>query len=152
MNGGYMKKILLKVLIGLMTVLLVSCASYSYYQTRTVESLPDDVVAGSDETEIVIRNEFVWPNFTGSDDIFIFVYIDDILTAQVAHAGTERIIVPNGKHTITVKYGEVKRGPIRFTANSQKIIFRVFFGRETAIDIFGVPGSLTNSIFLEYVR
>jgi len=151
-----MKGIILKAVIVLMTALLVSCASseyYNQYKVRTVESLPDNVLPGRNETEIIIRNEFVWPNNFGSNEILLFVYIDDILTAQIAHAGSERIIVPNGKHTITVAYMGTKRGPIRFTANSERIIFRAFYGTEPGIDFFGYPYSNNSiAIFLEYVR
>jgi len=150
-----MKGIILKAVIVLMAVLSVSCLSQEYINrntTRTIESLPDNVLPGPGEIEIIVRNEFVWPYYN-SEAYLLFVYIDDKLAAQVAHAGSERIIVPNGKHTITVECLSQKRGPIRFTANSERIIFRVFYGQESRIDSLGYPGSnMSPAIFLEYVR
>jgi len=137
---------------GLIAILSFSCANVSYYETRTVKSLPDNVLPGHNETEIIIRNEYVWPNSLGSDDVLLFVYINDKLTAQVAQAGSERIIVPNGKHTIIVEVYGFKRGPIRFTANSERIIFRAFYGKEEWLSRSGEVGASTNTVFLEYVR
>ena len=136
-----MKKIAENIIIGIMICLLISCASSAKYKTRTIPSLPIYVFPGPNETEIIVINEVVWPNNIGNpEEYLLFVYIDNTLIAQVAHASFERIIVPNGIHTIMVDWANIQKKPkeIRFTANSERLVFKAFYARADTVDLEGV--------------
>ena len=166
-----MKKFILVILIGIMACLFISCVSfdkwaeelYTKYTARTIPSLSDDVIAGPNETEIIIKNEVVYystdkrgrvtmssEDWSEPDPYLLFVYIDNKLAAQVNYGNSERIIVPNGKHRIKVKYMGIKQDrpkEIRFTANSGKLNFRAYYAVLTVIDGVEVFENIASIVF-----
>ena len=114
-------------LFGIITVavvvgfLLAACASKP---GKVLPSLPSNVVAGPDETEIVVQYR---SSAVSKLTEVLDIYIDGQLVAQAYPESTERIIVKNGRRAIVIN--EVgKRGlntPTQFNANSETIIFNV---------------------------
>ena len=148
-----MKKFVLNIFLGVMICSLISCASPSFYRTRTIPLLSNDILPGSNETEIIIRNEVVYTDSSGkpfSDtNWLLFVYIDDILVAQIDHANSERIIVPNGEHRIRVQYiNERQNHPkeIKFTANSERLTFRAIYAKVEVVDGVAVFSAVIGTI------
>jgi hypothetical protein len=91
---------------------------------KTMPSLSSDVVAGPNETEIVIQ---YYSQALSKVTELLNVYIDGELAAQAVPDSTERIIVKNGPHIIILREAG-KTGldtPVEFTANSDKILFNV---------------------------
>ena len=140
-----MKKIVLNILLGIMLCSFISCASPSFYRTRTIASLSDDIYPGPNETEIIIINEVVYTDSSGkpfSDpNWLLFVYIDDKLVTQIDRANSERIIIPNGEHRIRVQYIDRRQDrpkEIRFTANSERLNFRAIYAKVEVVDDLAV--------------
>jgi len=91
---------------------------------KTVPSLPSDVVAGPNETEIVVQ---YYSQALSNLTELLNIFIDGELAAQAYPDSTERIIVKNGTHAIILREAG-KTGldtPTEFNANSEKIIFNV---------------------------
>jgi restriction endonuclease S subunit len=61
------------------------------------------------------------------------VFIDGEMVAQVDFNGSERIIIPNGDHSIMVCstgiYGVYTSDTIVFTANSKRILFHLLISK-----------------------
>jgi curli biogenesis system outer membrane secretion channel CsgG len=115
-----MKKFMLGILV--MGTLLVSCASKP--QERTVSSLPRDKAPGPNESEVVVQyTSSILHKAKGLLNIFV----DGEMVAQVMADTTERIIVRNGPHTISVRQPGKKDISMsgQFEANSERITFTV---------------------------
>jgi len=102
------------VTMGILAILLVSCASPPPPQ-RTIPSLPREVVPGPNESEVLVQNVNMGP--------FLHVLIDGELVAQVDTGSSERIIIPNGNHSIMVQINGIKSSVINFSVQSKRVVF-----------------------------
>jgi hypothetical protein len=132
--------------------LLVSCASQS---VRTIPSLPQDIVPRPTESEVVIQyNSSILKKAKGMLNIFV----DGEMVAQVEADTSERIIVPNGSHSLSVREAGKKdiTFSAKFEANSQRIVYSTLriFGTislskesETALSIqtAGIGGAVNSA-------
>ncbi|GHU28704.1 hypothetical protein FACS1894172_13460 [Spirochaetia bacterium] len=107
------------VIFSFLVGLLASCASGPPPQ-RTIPSLSREDVHGPNESEVLVQNTSSLIN--GLLDIFI----DGELVAQVDKNSSERVIIPNGNHSIRVQTagGGSKTNTVEFTANSKRISFK----------------------------
>ncbi|MHC6203440.1 CsgG/HfaB family protein [Breznakiellaceae bacterium SP9] len=102
--------------------LLVSCGSTP--PQRTIPSLPREVVAGSNESEVLVQNTSSLVNG------LLNIFIDGEMVAQVDANGSERVIIPNGSHSIMVSQATadgtagLTTNTVEFTANSKRIVFK----------------------------
>jgi hypothetical protein len=106
----------------LFCALLISCASVP--PQRTIPSLSRDVTARSNESEVLVQNASSLVNG------LLNIFIDGEMVAQVDSNGSERIIIPNGNHSIMVRQatsngaGGLSTNTIEFVANSKRIVFK----------------------------
>jgi hypothetical protein len=122
---GFMKK-LIQIWFVLFFCFLFSCRS-------TPEPAPDparriiptmlNVSAGPNQTEVYITRSIENQHYSG----YIPVFLDGSLRAEVARGSTEKIIVDNGVHEISVGYpnGGTK-DPIKFRAMGGRLDFRTY--------------------------
>jgi hypothetical protein len=114
-----MKRFVTGVIFMSLVGLLLSCATVSAPQ-RTIPSLSRDVTPRANESEVLVQNASSLING------LLNVIINGELVAQVDQNGTERIIVPNGKHSIVVQavQGGQRTNTLEFTANSNRTVFK----------------------------
>ena len=114
-----MKGLFLKIFV--VGLVLSACASGP---VRTIPSLSNDVRPGPNQSEVIIRySSSILHKAKG----MLNVFVDGEMVAQVMADTSERIIIPNGSHTIGV--GQSGKRDInisnKFEANSQRIVFNV---------------------------
>jgi hypothetical protein len=107
------------VLVSLVTFLL-SCAT----PQRTIPSLPRDALPGPNESEVLIQYTSTIINKAKG---LLNIFIDGEMVAQVMAETSERIIVKNGPHTISViQAGKQNLNfSAKFDGNSERITFSV---------------------------
>jgi hypothetical protein len=117
-----MKKLVSIIVLVLLAGLYYSCAT----PQRTIPSLSRERIPGPNESEVIVQNAAQSSNFPNLDKLFD-IYISGELVAQVERNGSERIIVPNGNHAITLQtFGApYKTNTVQFTANSNRTIFKI---------------------------
>lgn len=85
----------------LLVMLMASCASAPPPQ-RAIPSLPSNVTAKSNESEVLVQ--YAVPHLYAAP--LLNVLIDCEMVAQIEPMGSERIIIPNGNHSIMVRLAE----------------------------------------------
>jgi len=77
-------------------------------------------VPGANEAEVVVQR--------GSDKLpgeLVTVFIDGIPSAELAPNSSEKFILPNGSHSVSVSAMGMTSSTLQFSAGSNRIIFRV---------------------------
>ena len=112
--------------IVVLAILFVACASPPLPQ-RTIPSLAREIVPGLNESEVLVQNPL---------NAIIDIYINGEIVAQVdPNGGSERIIIPNGNHSIKLigkikLYSEIyqiESSITNFSVQSKRIVFKFSF-------------------------
>ncbi|MDR1625799.1 MAG: CsgG/HfaB family protein [Spirochaetia bacterium] len=112
--------------IGVLGVLAVvafaACLSAPQQAAGPARQVPRtnlSAAAGADESEIIIQR--------GPDNQtqeFVGVFVDGILSAEVAPNSSEKLILPNGPHSVSVTAIGKTSSTLRFQARSSRFVFK----------------------------
>jgi hypothetical protein len=117
-----MKKTGIRMLSICTAALCAACLSAPPQTTGPGRQIPQtnlSAAAGADESEIIIQR--------GPDNQkqeFVSVFIDGILGAEILPNSSEKIILPNGPHSISVSVLGKTSSTLRFQAQSSRIVFK----------------------------
>jgi hypothetical protein len=117
-----MKKTGIRIVGVFAAVVCAACLSAPPQPAGPVRQIPQSnpqAKAGAGESEIIIQR--------GPDNQkqeFVNVFIDGILSAEVAPNSSEKLILPNGPHSVSVSAIGKTSSTQRFQAQSSRIVFK----------------------------
>jgi hypothetical protein len=117
-----MKKIIISLCV--LSALLISCATGPVDQRKTMRSLPDDVIPGLNQSEIIIQYT---SSFIYTAKGLVNVFLDGQMVAQIEADTSERIIIPNGSHKLVIRQPGRRNINLskKIDINSQRMAFSV---------------------------